>query len=155
MEYTLNSGTVILIDDEFEWLIKSRNWYMQRSRKYKDEIYKYLASGRYPTVLFHRVVMGATRGQIVDHINGNRLDNRTCNLRICTHAENIRNRKISISNKSGFKGVYALKDCKKFRAEIKKDGIKYYLGNFDTAKEAHEAYKVASNKMHGEFGRHE
>jgi len=82
---------------------------------------------------------------IIDHINGNQLDNRLCNLRFIDKSGNNRNR-IKITNKNGFLGVY--KRSNKFCAVIRNDeGIKCYLGIFDTAEEAHEIYMEEHNKL--------
>jgi hypothetical protein len=64
-------------------------------------------------VSLHRVLMGAKRGDEVDHINGNKLDNRKENLRLCTHIENMHNMKIRADNSSGVKGVSLIKHHKR------------------------------------------
>lgn len=82
---------------------------------------------------------------IIDHINGNPLDNRLSNLRFIDKSGNNRNR-IKITNKNGFMGVY--KRNNKFCAVIRNDeGIKCYLGIFDTAELAHETYMKEHNKL--------
>lgn len=87
----------------------------------------------------------------IDHINGDRTDNRICNLRAATRAENSRNQSMHSDNKSGFKGV---RRCsRKFRAEIMHKGKKLHLGYFVTAQEAHEAYCKAAREYHGDFAR--
>jgi len=100
----------------------------------------------------HRAVLGADRRQWVDHRNGDALDNRRPNLRLCTHAENNRNRVGSFSKKSGLpKGVY--RHRRKYRAMIYVDGERHYLGSFETIAEAQQAYADAAPKYHGEFAR--
>ncbi len=101
----------------------------------------------------HRVIKGAKAGQSVDHVNGNGLDNRRSNLRLCAHAENLRNRKIHKNNKSGFKGVRKRKESSLWRAEIRSNHKFYFLGNFHSAEEAAHAYDAAALKLHGEFAR--
>ena len=82
---------------------------------------------------------------IIDHINGNQLDNRLCNLRFIDKSGNNRNR-IKITNKNGFMGVY--KRNNKFCAVIRNDeGIKKYLGIFNTPEEAHKIYMEEHNKL--------
>ena len=90
----------------------------------------------------------------IDHINGIRNDNKLFNLRIANRAENMKNIKKPVTNMSGFKGVSWHKVCNRWQAHIKADGKNYYLGLFDTAEEASKAYREASNKLHGIFGRH-
>lgn len=101
----------------------------------------------------HRLMVACPEGLFVDHINGNGLDNRRSNLRICTHAENMRNRKTHSNNKSGYKGVYFDKDGSRWRAQIRAEGKKHSLGSFDTPEKAYEAYLSASKELHGEFAR--
>tara|TARA_R100000329_G_scaffold107285_1_gene88046 strand:- start:86 stop:643 length:558 start_codon:yes stop_codon:yes gene_type:complete len=91
---------------------------------------------------------------VVDHINGNRLDNSIKNLRLATIAENNRNRRIGENNTSGFKGVYMTRlENKPYCARINVNGIDKYLGAFKTKEEAALAYAEASNQYHGEFRR--
>ena len=105
------------------------------------------------TLLLHRIVVCAPKGVLVDHINGNGLDNRHCNLRWATHAQNLQNRKIHKNNTSGFKGVYWRAREKKWIARIRANGKTRDLGYFSTPQAAHEAYCRASAEFHGEFGR--
>jgi hypothetical protein len=104
-------------------------------------------------VALHRVVAGAGPGDVVDHANGDKTDNRRENLRLCTHAENMRNRKTARTNKLGVKGVYLDGRRNKYRAEIKHDGRRHCLGTFDDIDAARLAYAAASERLHGEFGR--
>jgi hypothetical protein len=89
----------------------------------------------------------------IDHINGNRLDNRISNLRAATSSQNGRNRKVNSNNTSGFKGVYYHKKARKWTAQIKSHGRSHYLGYFDTPELAHMAYGKAAAELHGDFAR--
>jgi len=85
----------------------------------------------------------------IDHINGIKLDNRICNLRMATNAENQQNYHLpKANNKSGFLGVSLHKPSKKFMATIRINGIKKNLGYFSSAEEAHDAYLEAKRKHH-------
>lgn len=99
----------------------------------------------------HRELMGHPEGLEVDHINGNGMDNRRSNLRICCHAQNMVNRPMSKNNKVGYKGVRWDSDRHKYRAVIRHDGKYYWLGSFRTAIEAARAYNDAALTMHGEY----
>jgi hypothetical protein len=101
----------------------------------------------------HRLIVSADEGDEVDHISGDRLDNRRCNLRFCTHAENQKNMKLSSSNKTGYKGVFLPKRRKQYVASIRIDGRSFYLGSYGTAEEAAGVYDAASKILHGDFSR--
>lgn len=105
----------------------------------------------------HRLVWLYMTGQFphdqVDHINMDRADNRWCNLREATNAENNRNRRISPTNRSGRKGVDWHRSSGKFRAQIKVDGKKIHIGIFDKIDDAASAYAAAAERYHGEFAR--
>jgi hypothetical protein len=104
-------------------------------------------------IYLHRVIMNPPEGYQVDHVSHDTLDLRRSNLRICTHAENIRNRGAFKNNKSGFKGVHYVKHAKKWLATIQCDGKKEHLGYFDSRLEAYVAYMNRGKELHGEFFR--
>ena len=94
-------------------------------------------------------------GQI-DHINGDRTDNRISNLRDVSHIENGRNQKLGSTNKSGANGVHWFPSRKKWRAAITVNGKNRHLGYFDTVAQAAEARKIADedhgfHRNHGRF----
>lgn len=85
----------------------------------------------------------------IDHINGIRFDNRISNLREATYSENMQNRKSSPSNSTtGFLGVMFDKSRSQWKATIKVNGVYKYLGRYNSAEEAHQAYLVAKRKFH-------
>ena len=89
---------------------------------------------------------------LVDHINGNKLDNRIENLRLASEDNNNKNRKIGSNKETLNKGVYRTKSkASPFCARINVDKKDIYLGAFSTAELAAEAYKEAAIKYHGEF----
>ncbi len=94
----------------------------------------------------HRVLLGVTDPKvIVDHINGNGLDNRRCNLRITNKVGNALNMSVNKNKKSGLpKGVYKKRD--KYRACIQINGLNKALGVFKTVEEAQAAYQAELNK---------
>ena len=95
--------------------------------------------------------MRAKKGQVVDHINLNTLDNSRNNLRLCDYSSNTTNRKKHKNNTSGYKGVS--KAGKKWKVNISKNGKRYYLGLFSCKKEAALEYNKAALKLHGKFAR--
>lgn len=89
----------------------------------------------------------------IDHINGDRLDNRWCNLREATQKENLLNKRVQSNNKLGIKGVYQPPGNPKYVARIARDGVQKHLGCYDTAEEAKAAYDAAAKILHGDFAR--
>jgi hypothetical protein len=135
-----------IVDDEDFNEVSKYSWYynagyaMAKSREYKN-------------VLMHRIILNTPKGMETDHINGDGLDNRRCNLRICTTAQNQWNRIKRKDNNSGFKGVSLKKATNKFIARITVNKKRMYIGTFVTAKEASIAYNIHAKKYHAEFVR--
>jgi hypothetical protein len=139
-------GQEILVDDEdFEWL-SGFSWC--KSHEY--------AVRSYPKEFMHRMIFGLKPGdkRMVDHVNGNGMDNRRENLRLCDHAGNGHNTGRRSTNTSGFKGVTWDKARRRWKAHIRHDAKKINLGRFDCPKEAHEVYCLAADMLHGEFANH-
>lgn len=90
---------------------------------------------------------------VIDHINGDPYDNRWVNLRRCTVAQNQMNRGDNANSTSGFKGVCWSWDTMKWQAQIGFMGKVHYLGQYDTADEAHDVYLEEAEKCFGEFMR--
>lgn len=106
------------------------------------------AIGTRHSVKLHRVIVGAKGNQeIVDHINGDRLDNRKSNLRIVTPAENNKNMRKRVNNTSGYQGVYKDTHSELFVAEIHIGNKKLHIGRYDTLAEANIAYRAAAKAL--------
>lgn len=104
-------------------------------------------------IRLHRLVTNAPdNGLVVDHINGDKLDNRKENLRITTQKNNSRNLALSKNNRTGVTGVSKTPNGK-YRARIMVDRKEIRLGTFETLKEAAVARKNGEIKYFGEFSR--
>jgi len=140
----LKNGIYTIIDNDIDDIILNKNWVLS-SHGYVCRFEK----GK--CFLLHREIMNAKFGEIIDHINGNILDNRKVNLRFCTHAENMFNKKIYKNNKCGYKGVHY--DKGSFRVIIYFNRKRINVGNYATALEAAEAYNKHALLYHGEFAK--
>jgi hypothetical protein len=99
----------------------------------------------------HRFLFEDYDGKYIDHVNGEKLDNRLNNLKFANDFQNAHNLNINTRNKSGYKGVFYLKDEKKWRVNITAYKKQYYLGTFDDKLEAALAYNESAKKLHGKF----
>jgi hypothetical protein len=96
---------------------------------------------------------GAWGRPVIDHRDGNSLNNRWRNLRLTTRSNNAANRRRLRSNTSGFKGVVFNRQRGNWKAQITKEGRRYYLGSYATAEKAHAAYVAKARELFGEFAR--
>ena len=147
-EIPMANGHIAIVDDDdfsrvsqFKWQVNTYGY--ARRTMYNEARIRV-------DVKMHRFIAGVTDRSIeVDHRNGNKLDNRKENLRLCTHSQNMMNRGANRRNKSGFKGVVKKGDSWEARIAVNK--IYKHLGRFPTAELASEAYKQAAIELHGEF----
>jgi hypothetical protein len=153
-EILLTHGKVAIVDaadydwlNQFNWSAHKRKhyWYASRRNQWPAK--------RSATVYMHRQILGAEKGLVVDHIDGNCLNNTRLNLRLATHSQNLLNQGLSSDNTSGYKGVSWHKIRLKWQAQISIDGKRKYLGMFDTAEDAARAYDEMASRHHGEFAR--
>lgn len=142
--------TPVLVDEEDYVRLKDDWCFSISSHGYLRAI-KYIGveNGKYKYnhTYFHKLVIKQRKGMFVDHINGNKLDNRKENLRICTPASSSRN---TCSSK-GYKGVFQNKRNGRWTAQITKNYKCFHLGMYSTAEEAALAYNKAAKKMHGKY----
>lgn len=146
----LTQGKVTLVDDN---MFDKLNQYKWSARKGGTGYYRAIKKGPRPEqccINMAREIMNAPKSKVVDHINGDTLDNRKQNLRICTHSQNQWNTHRRYG-KSKYKGVYWHKDCQKWRAQITYRYKGAHLGLFDDEICAARAYDLAAIELFGEF----
>lgn len=147
----LTQNQVALVDDVDFQMLSQWKWHAVKSR---NKIYSYrqdCSKIPYKTVLMHRIVINAKNGDIVDHIDGDGLNNQKSNLRICTNTENMRNREKPLNNTSGYKGVSLYKRYSRYVAYIFFEGKRKHLGYFDDPIDAARAYDAKAKEYFGEF----
>lgn len=148
----LPSGHTVLISEQDFELASHFRWFAKPSAR----LIYVAASTPKPhrkTIYLHRVLMNAGHGWDVDHINGNPLDNRRPNLRLCTHAQNMARCRSYRPSKYGFRGVSQNYKSGRFMATISIKDKKVYLGTRDTAEQAAHLYDFHALRLHGEFAR--
>jgi hypothetical protein len=151
IELPLTRGAVALIDDADLPLVQGWKWQMMNTG-YAARSTK--IDGRRLCLLMHRVIAAPPVGVEVDHINGNRLDNRRENLRLCSRTQNARNKaRKSTGAASRFKGVWRNRSCLKWQAGIEVDGRRIHLGLYWREIDAALAYDRAALEHFGEFAR--
>jgi hypothetical protein len=141
-----NSDLVALVDDEDYAAASEVKW-----RPLKTAAgHTYAYTGK---ILLHRLVTKAPKGLIVDHIDGDGLNNQKSNLRLCTHSQNKAwgTAKSRPNNTSGYRGV--LYHGKKWSARIRVNYTRHVLGSFDTKEAAALAYNEAALKHFGPYAR--
>ncbi|HEM8998853.1 TPA: HNH endonuclease [Burkholderia cenocepacia] len=143
------NGLPILVDDEDFERLSAVTWWVRKDGYVSRTV---MVDGVKTSLKIHRMVLNLQAGVpfLVDHINGNRADNRKANLRVCTHAQNAWNMGKAATNTTGYKGVSMMANGR-FVAQIRCHGRKYHLGCFGTPEEAHEVYCLAADMLHGEF----
>jgi hypothetical protein len=129
---------------KWQFLANDRTGYAVREFRADD--------GRRVTIYLHRLVMRAQPGEIVDHINGDGLDNRRANLRLATPSQNGANRP-GVARDIPYRGVYRDRRRRAFFAAISIEGRCYRLGTFPTMEAAARAYDAAAWRAFGRFAR--
>jgi hypothetical protein len=150
-EIPLTLGLFSFVDDEDFDELNKYNWCANESATTKGLFYALRNGGNKTHIFMHRQIMKLHKGEIVDHINHNGLDNRKCNLRICEHSQNLMNHKLYKSNTSGLHNVYWSEHNHKWRAYIQKNKKKIMLGDFNSKEEAGKSYDKKAKEIYGDF----
>lgn len=146
MDLILPSGSVVLFDEQDQDLVFAHRWFPQRTK-----LVVYARTGSRDGGLYmHRLIMQPRPGFVVDHKNGNGLDNRRANLRVCTQAQNGCNSGKKRQHKR-FKGVYLDRRRGLWFAQLFVNRKSFFGGYHPTEIEAAQAYDDLARKNHGEF----
>lgn len=146
----LTQGYFTKVDDEDYEKFAIYRWYADSSRKSEIRAVRSIyTKEKIIRITLSRAIMNVPSELKVDHINHDTLDNRKCNLRICTQTQNTRNRIKPSTNTSGYKGVSIQRGCitKKWKASVGDN----YLGLYRTSKQAARAYDKKAKEIFGEF----
>ena len=144
----LTRGKKAIVDDKDFAFLNQWKWtcsafgYAYRQQK---------INGKYKFISMHRLILGLEKGELADHINHNRVDNRRVNLRIATDTQNAQNKSKMKNNTSGFIGVYWNKNRQYYQAYIQVNKKHIYLGKFIDPQVAFKSYRKASKQYFGEF----
>lgn len=143
----LTKGMFAIVDEDDAARILTRNWCAQGKPPYFYAYRKEVQDCKSKSILMHRFIAGFPDA-LVDHHNGNGLDNRKQNLRIATRQQNNAN-KLRRWGKSKFKGVRQRRG--KWGASITVNAVKHWLGTFSTENDAARAFDIAAVSAFGEF----
>jgi hypothetical protein len=147
MQYQIQNG-IIQIDREDLDKVKQYKWYIACNGYIVANQSHYVGGG---TIIMHRILMRAPKKVKIDHINGDKKDNRKKNLRPATHAENMRNHRVRKDSITGVSGVGRIKKNGKFRARIQVNKKEIGLGWYVDINEAISARKKAEITYFGNF----
>lgn len=137
-------GQDVLVDSEDYPLLSRLTWRLK-----SGYVMTSFSIGRKTVcIAMHRLIMRPKNGQIIDHINGNRLDNTKKNLQSTSHAHNTHSSRLNKESTGGYKGVEKTKH-NYYRARITHEGKKYGLGTYKTAELAAAAYDKAAVRFYG------
>lgn len=142
----LFGGKQAKVDDWDYEVLKNYRWHLAPTGYAQNSKYR----GNYKSVntLMHRAILWSPPGYEVDHVNGDKLDNRKENLRIASRSENEQNKAPSVKNHSGFKGVSWDRLRSKWRASIGVNRKSVHLGRFDSKTDAIRAYDAAVERYY-------
>lgn len=144
-----HAGKYEAIVDAIDSDLAQYNWCV--THRYAARNVKRKLVSMHREILSRKLERELVKGEEVDHIDGNGLNNTRANLRLATRTENGRNGRKRYDNKSGYKGVTWHKDDKRWQAQITVNCKNTYLGSFLNKEDAYAAYCEAAIKYFGEF----
>ncbi len=150
----LSQGKFAIVDDEDYNDLNQWKWSATKngSTFYAMRVIVLPGSSK-KTLLMHRVILNAPPGAKSDHRDGNGLHNLRDNLRLCNHAENMRNRRKQKNNTSGYRGVSWHNERHRWRVQSKYNGKTKHIGYFFCLLKAAKAYDATIKELFGEFAR--
>lgn len=151
-EIELTRGMVAILDDEDFDRLGSQKWHAHETGPGIFYALRHSPESRAKKLYLHREVLGVRDHRKVDHVNGNRLDCRRENLRICTLTQNQGNRRKNRTSSSRFKGVSRHR-AGGWSAQITKDYVNRKIGHYSQEEDAARAYDAAAREYFGEFAR--
>ena len=151
LKYITSKGESFIFDKQDYETAVTRAWCISRNGSCDGKQYVVARGDDGRIILFSRTIIELDDDSFVDHRNGNTLDNRRCNLREASVADNARNTSLRSDNKTGYKGVGFLPHNGRYRAYIGVDGRFISLGNYDDPKDAARAYDEAARFYFGDF----
>lgn len=144
MRYYCHNGDSFIFDSSDLSLIEGKRFYIspQGYPMYKND------DKDEPLT---KILMNPEENKVIDHIDGDRANNRRSNLRIANLSENAWNTALMTTNSSGYKGVYFHKASGKYHVSIRVNGQRIFIGYFDNPEDGARAYDEAARFFHGEF----
>lgn len=152
----ISKGMKTLIDKDVYEKLKRENQLKWCAQKVGSRFYVSKNIGRHGKIYLHRLIMSAPQGMVVDHIDGNPLNNVKSNLRVCYARDNARNqvlRQTRLLNDFPFKGIVMARHARTWAAQIQFGGQHVRLGSYETAADAAKVYDIVSVLLFGEFAR--
>jgi hypothetical protein len=150
---SLTQGKSAIVDDgDFEWLNQHKWFARKEARGTQYNAARNSHGKKRHTILMHRFIMNAQKGEQIDHKNHNALDNHRNNLRFCTPSQNAQNRKIQRNKKSSrYKGVSWVNRDRCWVAAIKINQKTIFIGKFHNEIKAAKAYDKKARELFREF----
>ncbi len=150
----LDEGEWTLVDADVYYQLGHLKWHIKgNGKKYYVVRDVKTDPGKTKLLSLHREITDAPKGLVVDHRNGDTLDNRRANLRLATQSQNMQNVPKKENTSSRFMGVYFIKSAGKWGGQIRVKGKDKWLGSFKNEIDAAKAYDETAKKYHGEFAR--